>query len=302
MNRGGKSLLAAHERRGRGATVAALALLAACGRSLPELAGDERTAAEAAASVPVDPSAGCRDGALPAADGERRELTVGGEQRSYIVDAPAAPAGRPLAVVLSFHGFRGSAWQHRLWTGWGALAGREGLIALNPEGHEGVELLQTTGRGWDFRPGETRDTSFVRALLDAVERERCVDRRRVFATGMSNGGFFTNLLGCVLADRLAAVAPVAGAIPLRRCTPSRPVPILLIQGNSDRVVSPDMVRGARDWWTGTAGCGAAEERDGCARYGGCAADVVYCEGPQGHIWPSDATGRIWRFFQAHPRR
>src|SRR5262249_19948339 len=141
----------------------------------------------------------------------------------------------------------------------------------------------------------------VRSLLDAVERERCVDRRRVFATGMSNGGFFTNLLGCVLADRLAAIAPVAGAIPLGRCTAARPVPVLLIQGSADTVVSPAMVRAARDWWTGVDGCGAAEERDGCARYRGCTADVLYCEGPQGHVWPSDATERIWRFFQAHPR-
>jgi len=119
---------------------------------------------------------------------------------------------------------------------------------------------------------------------------------------MSNGGFFTNLLGCALADRLAAIAPVAGALALARCTPARPVPVLLVHGRSDRIVRPELVRGARDWWAGIDGCGNPVERDGCAQYAGCAADVVYCEGPQAHRWPSDATERIWRFFQVHPRR
>jgi polyhydroxybutyrate depolymerase len=288
--------------RYRAAAVVLAAMAVGCGASLPELAGDERSAAVAAERVLSEPSAGCHAGELSALDGARRRITVDGEERSYLEDAPAVPADRPLPVVLSFHGFRGSAWAHRGGTGWGTVARQEGFIALGPEGHEGVELLGATGRGWDIRPTEIRDAAFVRALLDAVERERCVDRRRVFATGMSNGGFFTNLLGCVLADRLAAIAPVAGAIPLSRCTPLRPLPVLMIQGSADNVVSPDMVRAARDWWTGVDGCGASEDRDGCTRYRGCAADVVYCEGPQGHVWPTDATARIWRFFQAHPRR
>ena len=61
-----------------------------------------------------------------------------------------------------------------------------------------------------------------------------------------------------------------------------------------------LIAGARRWWAGVDGCGAALERDGCLRYAGC--DLVYCEGPQGHRWPADATARIWRFFRAHPRR
>jgi hypothetical protein len=62
-----------------------------------------------------------------------------------------------------------------------------------------------------------------------------------------------------------------------------------------------MVHGARDWWALANGCGPAVERDGCTRYTRCAADVVYCEGPQAHRWPRSATARVWRFFQAHPR-
>jgi len=78
--------------------------------------------------------------------------------------------------------------------------------------------------------------------------------------------------------------------------------VLLIYGSADRVVSAEMVHGGRDWWARADGCRAPVERDGCTHYTGCAADVVYCEGPQAHRWPRSASARIWRFFQAHPRR
>jgi polyhydroxybutyrate depolymerase len=274
---------------------AALVLFAACGRGAPEATH----AAPATASAL--PSAGCRDGTLPAVDGDRRRITVGGEERSYLLDAPAAAADRPLPLLLSFHGFRGSAWRHRWWTGLGTLARREELIALSPEGHGGVHLLDTTGVGWDFQPGETRDLAFVRALLDQLEAERCVDRRRVFATGMSNGGFFANLLGCALADRLAGIAPVSGAMALGRCEPARPIPVLFIYGSGDRVVRPDLVQGARDWWVRANGCTTSAPVDGCTRHGGGLAEVIDCEGEQGHWWPGGTTERIWTFFRAHPR-
>jgi polyhydroxybutyrate depolymerase len=270
-------------------------MIAACGRGGPQRDSNPATA------PPAIPSAGCRAGTLAAAADVRRQLTASGEERSYLLDAPEAPADRPLPLVFSFHGFRGSAWRHRWWTGIGSLARREEFIAVSPEGHEGVRLLDTTGRGWDFHPGETRDAGFVRALLDQLEAERCVDRRRVFATGMSNGGFFANLLGCVMADRLAAIAPVSGAMALENCHPARPIPVLLIYGSADRVVQPALVQGARDWWVRANGCVAPAAVDGCTRYAGCTAEVMDCAGSQGHRWPGGTAERIWRFFVAHPR-
>ena len=208
---------------------------------------------------------------------------------------------RPLPVVFVFHGFRADAADLRAGAGWAVLAAREGFIAVHPEGHDDVRLLGTVGRGWDMEPGETRDLEMVRALLDRLEAERCVDRRRVFATGMSNGGFFANLVGCGLATQIAAVAPVAGARPLPGCTPARPLPILLLHGRADRVIDPGLARDARDWWARANRCTGAVTVDGCEHQQGCAADVVLCEGGQGHAWPADATGRIWEFFRAHPR-
>src|SRR5439155_516486 len=96
------------------------------------------------------------------------------------------------------------------------------------------------------------------------------DRRRIFATGMSNGGFFASLLGCELAARLAAVAPVAGALPLDGCVPARPVPVLLVHGRADRVVAPATARAARDWLA-------------------CAG----CCGTRGPASPVDSIGELW---------
>ena len=283
-------------------TFAALALLvAACGRELPAPDDEERAALEAAAAVPPEPSAGCRTGVLPTARGRSAGITVAGSVRTYVLDAPGGAADRPRPLVLAFHGFRGRARGFRAWGGWKEVARRDDVIVVHPEGHEGVRVLSRNGRGWDVLPVQREDATLVGALLDRIERERCVDRRRLYATGMSNGGFFANLLGCLLADRLAAVAAVAGAMPLHACRPARPIPVLLVYGAADRLVPPETVRLARDWWARVDGCQGRSAREGCVHGVGCAAAVVACEGPQGHRWPADATARIWRFFQAHPR-
>jgi polyhydroxybutyrate depolymerase len=233
--------------------------------------------------------------------GVRREVRVGDEVRTYLLDVPAGPADEPRPVVLAFHGFRAAAGKLRRWTGLGRMAPRAGMIAVFPDGHDGVELLGTSGRGWDIEVGQTRDLAFVEALLDALAQEWCVDRRRVFATGMSNGGFFANVLGCVLGERLAAIAPVAGAQPLPACPSPRPLPVLLIHGKNDKVVAPALSRAARDWWAKINGCTGTREEQHCTLGTGCGADVTFCEASQGHWWPRPATRRILGFFEAHAR-
>ncbi len=118
---------------------------------------------------------------------------------------------------------------------------------------------------------------------------------------MSNGAFFASLVGCRLADRIAAIAPVAGAMPLPACAPARPVAVLLTFGRADDIVPPSLMRAARDWWARVDRCGDGRERDGCTYFERCAADLVACEGPQAHTWPSGTTDRIWTFFASHPR-
>lgn len=257
-----------------------------------------------ASAVPPSPSEGCRTGGtMPVLDGERRRLDVEGVERSYFIDAPGAPSDAPLPLVLAFHGFRHDGGGMRTGSGFAELAAGGQLIAVHPDGRAGVELLGTTGRGWDTGPDDRRDVVFVRALLDRIEGERCVDRRRIFATGFSNGAFLANLLGCQLGDRVAAIAAVSGARALDGCVPAAPMPVLFFHGTADRIVPPGLTAAARGWWRGANHCEAGDDepRDGCVAARGCAADVVYCESPLAHTWPRNATSTLWRFFQSHPR-
>src|SRR5262249_31023113 len=143
-------------------------LVVACGASPPAEPGQEH---EVPSATP-ERSSGCRSGTLAAAAGERRERAG----RTVLLDAPAGPADRPVPLAPALHGFRSDPDDMREGTGLSELARREGVVVAYPEGHAGVELLGTTGVGWDMRPDQTTDRDFLRALIDELERERCIDR------------------------------------------------------------------------------------------------------------------------------
>ena len=90
----------------------------------------------------------------------------------------------------------------------------------------------------DINP-ERDDIAWVEALLDDLGSHACVDLARVYATGLSNGGFFSATLVCALADRIAATSSVAGVTHPEPCEPSRPVPMLAFHGTGDTVVPFD---------------------------------------------------------------
>lgn len=145
------------------------------------------------------------------------------------------------------------------------------------------------------------------ALLDHLEVELCVDRRRIFASGMSNGAILSHRLGCELSERVAAIAPVAGTIMLSTCTPARPVPVMHIHGSNDGHVPWDGgpgcgpagvaftgVPATLDGWRSRNGCTASTARyfeagEGrCEAFTGCTggADVALCTiAGGGHNWP-----------------
>ena len=185
--------------------------------------------ARAADPVAARPSQGCSLDRIE--QGRRLEgrIDVGGVRRDYLLDVPdSVRPHAPAPLLLDFHGFGHSGagvWQV---SGFRDLSARAGFITVYPEGlpvrlRIGGEELERAGLG-DVRVDGNRDLAFVRALLDDLERRYCIDRSRVFATGFSNGAFFSALLGCAMSDRIAAVAPVSGG-PLRvACTPARGVP------------------------------------------------------------------------------
>jgi polyhydroxybutyrate depolymerase len=175
---------------------------------------------------------------LPAqstAPAERRHtLRVDKVERSYFLYAPdshrrtASPA-----LVLVFHGAGGRAQGFARHTGFSAVAEREGFVVAYPQG---LERRWNDGRS-NGRPHD--DVGFVRALVDTLQRELGVDPRRIYATGISNGAMFSYRLACDLPGVFAAIAPVAGALPVQLapgCGHTMPVSVLAFQGTADRLV------------------------------------------------------------------
>jgi polyhydroxybutyrate depolymerase len=92
-------------------------------------------------------------------------------------------------------------------------------------------------RGEDKRPAPADDIAFFNQMLDRLSSRFSVDASRIYAAGLSEGGFMSLRMGCTLSDRIAAVATVGSAMPKTMiCLPSRPVPLVMINGTSDPVV------------------------------------------------------------------
>ena len=291
----------------KAASVVMMACLLGCTEGPSAPAGPAASAAgnqEAPIAARTDgaprPSAGCTHAPHAAVVEQVEELQVAGHRRQFILDAPPSTADDPRPLILAFHGFGDSAAGFRRGLRLHDLGERERVIVVHPHGRDDVHLMQHVGRGWDLAETGGPDQEFVEAILAAIESTRCVDRRRIFATGFSNGGLFSNLLACTLGDRFATVVAVGGAAALDDCTPSRPIPVLLLHGSADRVIDPLMVRRARNWWAQQNGCEIAITEGECVSFDDCAADVMHCEGPQAHRWPRDGVDRMWRFFAAHP--
>lgn len=183
---------------------------------------------EVATGEPV-PSAGCGTTTAGTAELERHDV---GTDRFYLLSSPPDPdADEPLPVVLDLHGLLEGAQVHSQQSAFGPYAAENGFLAVFPHG-SGDPV------GWDVDLDRVTnpDLVFLDAVLDQVEAERCVDTSRVYATGLSFGAIMSSTLGCVMTDRIAAIAPVDGITVPEGCDPERPVPVLTFHGTLDPIL------------------------------------------------------------------
>ncbi len=87
------------------------------------------------------------------------------------------------------------------------------------------------------------------ALLDDVERRYRVDKRRIYVTGISMGGFGTWLLALSCPRRFAAIAPICGGGHWWAVPGIKHLPVWVFHGKKDSVVpcarSEEMVAALR---------------------------------------------------------
>lgn len=177
-------------------------------------------------------------------------VTSGGRTRTAKVHVPARAGQLPVLLVLHFATGTGPEMERAF--SYSKLADRKGFVAVYPtSGHD---------RGfWNVteNPRKPDDVQFMRDLLAALPAQACIDARRVYATGVSNGASMTAVLGCRMADRLAAIAPVsAGYSTYASCRPSRAVTAFAVHGTADKVVPYSGVKKFTKVWRRVNGCNA----------------------------------------------
>jgi polyhydroxybutyrate depolymerase len=159
-----------------------------------------------------------------------------GRGRTFIVHVPPAAAeGKPLPVLLAFHGGGGNATGFQKYAGLDRIADREGVIVVYPDGAGVGRRLLTWNAGADCcgyaSKTHSDDVGFALAILKKLAHELPLDPARVYATGHSNGAMMAYRMAAEASDRLAAVGAVAGM--MGRVTPVRPVPVLHIHSIDD---------------------------------------------------------------------
>jgi len=174
------------------------------------------------------------------APAEDRDLTVavGGRPRTALVHVPPRFSERgPLPVVLAFHGGGGNASGFKGYAGLDAVADREGVVVVYPDGSGrlGRRLLTWNAGGCCgyARDQKVDDVGFVVTLLGHLARDVPLDPARVYATGHSNGAMMAYRLAVEAPERIAAIAPVAGMMVADGFPPARLVPLLHIHSVDD---------------------------------------------------------------------
>jgi polyhydroxybutyrate depolymerase len=122
-------------------------------------------------------------------------------------------------------------------TGLSSLADREGFIVVYPEALERFWSDRREPR--NLTGGQVNDVKFIDQLITTLQNTYNIDPKKVYATGISNGGFMSQVLACDLSDRIAAIASVASNLPVslsQDCPAKRPVPVMYILGTEDPIV------------------------------------------------------------------
>ena len=291
--------------------LAAWIVITACGRPLRGTSVTE---------VPQQSLAPARTGSF---DGT---LSSGGVTRHYLLHVPDSyQVENAVALILNFHGYGSNSGQEENLSDMSAKTDREGFIVVYPDG---------INNAWYDGPGAEgkADQQFIRDLIAVLESQYSINPKRIYATGISNGGGMANRLGCDMADVIAAIAPVAGAYNFwQNCHPERPVPVLAFHGLNDNVVpyaggTPKAAVPPIEEWAA-----AWADRNGCSptptvntptstvtlhTWPNCRENAevsLYSLADHGHSWPGspvmppsitsqaiNATDVMWDFFQSHP--
>jgi polyhydroxybutyrate depolymerase len=237
-----------------------------------------------------------------------QSLQIKEDKRRYIVYTPTAYHKAPqqaFPVVFNFHGGGMSMAEQMLYTQMNRAAERHQFIVVYPQG---IKQDWNVGFGMDYLAG-TDDVGFTQAMLNKLKQDYRIDEQRVYATGLSRGGFFALRLAAELPQQFAAVASVGAPMPepvLQHHMKKDKVGMLLIQGTVDKVVLYEgkaasylSAQGTFDYWRKHNGidgatsqprllpgpAGDATQVSWLEQGGGAASVALLTVKDGGHTWP-----------------
>jgi len=246
----------------------------------------------------------------------------GGLKRTYRLHTPPQlDRGRPAPLVLVLHGAGGDSAAMVRTTDFNAVADARGFVVAYVDG---FDKHWNDLRGipeWTAQRNNVDDVGFFAALITRLTAAGGADPRRVYVTGISNGGLMTHRLGCELADKVAAIAPVVRTFTsalAEGCRPAKPLPVLMFFGTADKLVpfgggvqkmgsKETPVLSAHETiakWAALDGCVPApkvtkEQKTESREYRQCRANArvaAYILEGGTHSWPPGAAETIWNFF------
>ncbi len=246
-------------------------------------------------------------------------IVVDGVERQYLVTIPESYVDdEPVPLLFNLHALQSTAEQQLADSQFDAIAEREGFILVTPQAVGGV----WTVTGFPIDNGAD-DFAFITALIAELSATYSIDADRVYATGMSQGGFLAFDLVCSSGPELAAIAPVSGVMTpdmTAGCAPARRVPVLQTHGTADAQIDYAASQAALAWWIDFNGANPTPEvsaRPDTSPDNGTTVDhLVYAGGETGvdvehlringggHVWPGsdsdiDMAEEIWSFLSRY---
>jgi polyhydroxybutyrate depolymerase len=267
-----------------------------------------------------------------------------GRTRTYLLYVPAGyQPGTPIPLVLAYHGGGGNgrALMHQSLLN--TIAHAQTFAVAYPDGIGSTQATTSWNAGaccWDAMTEGVDDVGFTRVLIDDIESRLTIDPRRVYATGFSNGAMLAHRLGVEVADRIAAIAPVAAGLAIGGDfvpqPPTRPVSVMQFSGTTDQEVPyTPYIPLTISWWLDRDALPSMSRVlfyqhgiETCQTYQSAFAAATLCTAAPpakisvngvlydggGHAWPGgipysggdiptfdiDASASMWAFFSSYP--
>ena len=184
--------------------------------------------------------------ALGAGAAAAETIEIGVAKRSYLTQFPET---KPAPLVVVLHGNTQTGADIGTRTSWSLVASRERFGVIYPDGlnHAWADLRPDSRRAGQAPPAGTDDVAFIAKLIEKYVADGFADPKHVYITGLSNGGAMTMTLACARADLFAAAASVIMNLTdesASGCHPSRPVPMLVMNGTADPLIPYEGGKGA----------------------------------------------------------